>query len=133
MSDSKLLLMESMKLITLIVYVIVALITAYILGQTLYKNGEVFIKNSLGTETHLTKPINNILLVGFYLVNLAFVLWYVSKKNTLIVDWHDALSFLTTKLGRVYVILGVWHYFNVAIILSIQFILKKYKSWKIKI
>lgn len=124
--------MEHLQLISLIVYVILAMATTVLLGRSLYQNGEVFIAMTLGDRTDLVKPINNVLLTGFYLINIAFVMLYMSQGNIEIQSIGDALSFLARKFGFVLAVLGLWHYGNIAILLSTQHILKYYRSWKIK-
>jgi len=124
--------MYNLQLISLVTYAVLATVTTVWLGQSLYRNGEVFIAMTLGSRTDLVKPINNILLIGFYLVNMAFVLLYMSQGNEHVQSLADALSFLSGKLGFVLGILGLWHYGNIAILLSIQHIIKFYKSWNIK-
>lgn len=120
----------NIKLITLIIYAFLALAATVVLGRNLYRNGEVFIANLFPSHPHMVSPVNNILLVGFYLVNAAFVLLYLAKDNSQIDYPHEALAFLTHKLGFVFCVLGIWHYVNIAILLSTKFILKKHTSWR---
>jgi hypothetical protein len=115
------------NLITLIAYAIISLSAAIVLGQNLYRNGEPFLKLML--PENWVQPVNNILLAGFYLVNIAFVLIYLSVNNSTISSIFDALAFVTFKVGSVFAILGIWHYCNIAIILFISSKLKNKISW----
>ena len=115
------------KLITLIIYSMVSISAAIVLGQNLYKNGEPFLKMFL--PKHWVQPVNNILLAGFYLVNIAFVLIYLSINNQNIETAGQAISFITNKVGFVFVVLGIWHYCNIAAILLISRKLKNKISW----
>lgn len=124
--------MPHLQLIALLSYAVLALCTTVVLGRSLYRNGEVFIATVLPTRAHLVKPINKVLLVGFYLVNMAFVLLYLSRGNTEVQSLAQVLAFVASKWGFVCVVLGIWHYGNIAILLSIEFIIKLYTSWKIK-
>lgn len=115
------------NLITLIAYAVISLSAAIVLGKNLYRNGEPFLKLMLPENWVL--PVNNILLAGFYLVNIAFVLIYLSVNNSTISTITDALAFVTFKVGSVFAILGIWHYCNIAIILFISSKLKNKISW----
>ena len=115
------------NLITLMTYAFVSLSAAIVLGKNLYRNGEPFLKLMLPENWVL--PVNNILLAGFYLVNIAFVLIYLSVNNSTISTITDALAFVTFKVGSVFAILGIWHYCNIAIILFISSKLKNKISW----
>ncbi|MGB0429536.1 MAG: hypothetical protein ACPGLV_03620 [Bacteroidia bacterium] len=116
-----------LNLITLIAYTIISISAAIVLGQNLYKNGEPFLQLML--PKHWVQPVNNILLAGFYLVNIAFVLLYLSVNNSQINNPTDALGFIITKVGTVFTILGFWHYCNIAIILIISRKIKNKISW----
>lgn len=120
----------NIKLLTLIIYALLALTATVVLGRNLYRNGEIFIANLFPNHPQMVSPVNNILLVGFYLVNAAFVLLYLAKDNSQIDSYHEALAFLGHKLGFVFSVLGIWHYANIAILLSTKSILKKHISWK---
>lgn len=65
------------------------------------------------------KPLNKILLLGFYLINLGFILAFFSQKND-IASGIQCLNFLTTKLGIVYLLLGTMHLFNVLVFMEIE-------------
>jgi hypothetical protein len=59
----------------------------------------------------LADSVNDLLVVGFYLLNFGYValaLKYGEKP----VDLQGAIEFLATKIGLVLVILGAMHFFN---------------------
>jgi uncharacterized membrane protein YraQ (UPF0718 family) len=108
-------------------YAFVSLSAAIVLGQSLHRNGEPFLKLML--PENWVQPVNNILLAGFYLVNIAFVLIYLSVNNSTISTIYDALAFVIFKVGSVFAILGFWHFCNIAIILIISSKFKNKISW----
>jgi hypothetical protein len=62
----------------------------------------------------LASAVNDLLVVGFYLVNFGYVslaLRYGDKP----VDFQGAIEFLATKIGLVLLILGAMHFINLAI------------------
>ncbi|MCB0737943.1 MAG: hypothetical protein KDC92_10550 [Bacteroidetes bacterium] len=122
--------MDYIKLIAIGSFALINGITAFYLGKTLHGNGLLFIKNALPNKLEWAEAINNVLLVGFYLVNLAFILLYSTLGNKSIIDVATALAFFTQKTAIVYLVLGIWHHVNIVILLSIKFIHKKFLSWK---
>ncbi|MFY0674087.1 MAG: hypothetical protein JXQ87_11805 [Bacteroidia bacterium] len=115
------------NLITLIAYAILSLSAAVVLGQNLYRNGEPFLEQML--PQNWVQPVNSILLAGFYMVNIAFVLIYLSINNSIITNTTDAIGFILTKSGTVFFILGIWHYVNIAIVLIVSSKFKNKISW----
>jgi hypothetical protein len=104
-----------MMIATYLVYLVLSLGITYWVGQTLHRNGRVFlVENFQGQET-LADSINHLLLVGFYLVNIGFValaLRYGTKPTDLV----EAFEFLSTKVGLVVVILGFMHFTNMRLL-----------------
>ena len=104
-----------MMIATYLVYLALSLGITYWVGQTLHRNGRVFlVENFQGQET-LADSINHLLLVGFYLVNIGFVslaLRYGTKPTDLV----GAFEFLSTKVGLVVVILGFMHFTNMRLL-----------------
>ena len=52
------------------------------------------------------------LVVGFYLINIGFILMFLSlgtKPQT----WVEAIEYVATKVGIVTLVLGGMHFFNV--------------------
>ncbi|MBI1183432.1 hypothetical protein GC194_04135 [bacterium] len=115
------------NVLTLILYTTISLTAAVVLGQNLYKNGEPFLKQML--PMHWVKPVNQILLVGFYLVNVAFVLLYLSMNNKAAENTAQAIAFIFHKTGVVFFTLGIWHFCNLLIINFIAQKLKKTIQW----
>ena len=83
-------------------------------ARTLHKNGRVFLVDSfLGNEA-LADSVNHLLVVGFYLINIGFVTLAL-KYGDKAIDAQTALEILSTKIGLVLVVLGVMHFFNLAV------------------
>jgi hypothetical protein len=94
-------------------YVVISLVITIWVGQTLHKNGRVFLIENFQGRENLADSVNHLLLVGFYLVNLGFVslaLKYGDKPVTAV----GAVEFLSTKIGLVIVVIGMMHFFNMA-------------------
>jgi TRAP-type C4-dicarboxylate transport system permease large subunit len=80
-------------------------------ARTLMKNGRVFLIDTfLGNET-LADSVNQLLGVGFYLINAGYVTLAL-KYGTRPVNLAEAIETLSTKVGLVLLVLGVMHFFN---------------------
>ena len=80
-------------------------------AQTLSENGLVFLVECFGHDRTLAESTNHLLVVGFYLVNLGWILLtlrFGTPPETAI----DAIQFLSSKVGIVVVALGLMHFFN---------------------
>ncbi len=83
-------------------------------GQTLHRNGRIFLVEAFHGQEPLADSVNHLLLVGFYLINVGYVslaLKYGEKPTNL----QQAIEFLSTKVGIVLVVLGVMHFLNLAV------------------
>jgi hypothetical protein len=102
---------EMTMVVTYSIYVAVSLgITAWV-GRTLNRNGRVFLVENFAGKEHLADSINHLLLVGFYLVNIGFILLALrlgSRPDSLVA----AIEQLSTKIGLAVVVLGAMHFFN---------------------
>jgi DMSO/TMAO reductase YedYZ heme-binding membrane subunit len=80
-------------------------------ARTLHKNGRHFLVESFSGRQELADSVNQLLQVGFYLVNLGFILLFlrVGAKPT---DLVEGVEYISTKLGIVILVLGAMHFFN---------------------
>jgi len=83
-------------------------------ARTLHRNGRIFLIDAFGGHAALADSVNHLLVVGFYLINIGYVtlaLRYGDKPHTL----TQGIEFLSTKIGLVLVVLGLMHFFNLAV------------------
>ena len=94
-----------------VAYLIVSIGLTVWVAQTLSKNGLVFLVECFGHDRTLAESTNHLLVVGFYLVNLGWILLTLrfgsSPENA-----ADVIRFLSTKVGIVVVVLGFMQFFN---------------------
>ncbi|MET9321216.1 hypothetical protein ABZX75_13670 [Streptomyces sp. NPDC003038] len=101
--------------LTVVAYVIYLLISIGLtvwVARTLSRNGRVFIGDVLQGNEKLADAVNQLLVVGFYLVNIGFVTLYLRSSEE-IVAARDLFEALSVKLGVVLLVLGVMHLGNV--------------------
>ena len=80
-------------------------------ATTLSRNGLVFLEDVFADQK-LARAINQLLVMGFYLLNLGYVA-VAMRSSATIPDASKALETLSTKVGLVLLVLGVLHFFNV--------------------
>lgn len=94
-----------------VAYLIVSIGLTVWVAQTLSKNGLVFLVECFGHDRTLAESTNHLLVVGFYLVNLGWILLTL-RFGASPEDAADVIRFLSTKIGIVVVALGLMHFFN---------------------
>ncbi len=95
-----------------IVYVIVSVLMTVWVAKTLHRNGRVFLVDAFGGNEELADSVNHLLVVGFYLVNLGFILLFL-RFGAKAIDTVSGIETIATKLGVVMLVLGVMHFSNV--------------------
>ena len=72
-----------------------------------------------GGHEHVADAVNHLLLVGYYLTNVAFVTLTLRSGLTP-ADLVAAAELLSGKLGVVLVTLGAMHFFNLAVLTAVR-------------
>ncbi len=103
------------NVITYMWYMIVSITFTIWVARTLYKNGRVFLINVFRDNYSLADSINHLLIVGFYLVNLGFILLTL-KEGLVIVGLQDLVETLASKIGIVLLVLGGMHFGNIILL-----------------
>jgi hypothetical protein len=80
-------------------------------ARTLHKNGRLFLVDAFSGRTELADSVNHLLLVGFYLINLGFILLFL-RVGSKPADMVEGVEYISTKLGVVILVLGAMHFFN---------------------
>lgn len=104
---------------TYIAYLLTAVPITIWVASTLTRNGRVFLADVFGAEEGLAEAVNKLLVVGFYLINLGFVMLYL-RTNGRIFDLADLLETVSVKIGVVMLVLGVIHFTNVMVFHSMR-------------
>lgn len=97
-----------------IYFVIAVAITVWV-GRTLFRNGRIFLVDAFHGRQEMADSVNHLLIVGFYLINIGFMLLFLasgsSPERPLVVAEH-----LSWKLGIVVIVLGIMHIFNLFVL-----------------
>jgi hypothetical protein len=101
-------------IITYITYLIISISLTVWVAKTLHKNGRVFLVDACHGNEPLADSINHLLVVGFYLISLGYVVLAL-KAGDKPSDLQEIFETLSTKIGWVLLILGGMHFFNLLI------------------
>jgi hypothetical protein len=107
------------------IYLFVTIALTIWVARTLSKNGEVFLIECFGHDETLAKSTNHLLVVGFYLMNLGFILLAL-EFGTEPTTVPEAVRFLSSKIGLAVVVLGGMHFFNMNAVAKFG---RKVASW----
>jgi len=101
----------------LIGYAIYLPLTFYItivVGKICHTNGEYYLLGIIQGHPEIVKNINNLLLVGYYLLNLGYAAATLSYWPS-ILDLNQLIGIIGLKLGQIILLLGVIHYINMLV------------------
>ncbi|MBZ5739270.1 hypothetical protein [Nocardioides mangrovi] len=104
---------------TYVVYLLVTVPLTIWVASTLSRNGRVFLEDVFAGNDALAHAVNKLLVVGFYLLNLGFVMLFL-RVSTPVLDLRELFETLSIKVGVVMLALGVLHFFNVYVFNAIR-------------
>ena len=97
------------------VYLAVSLTVTMWVARTLHRNGRVFLVEAFHGNAELADSVNQLLVVGFYLINVGYVTLVLSTTASL-TDLRHAIELVCDKLGVVLLVLGIMHFFNLLVL-----------------
>ena len=110
---------DSFSFIEYGIYFVVALAVTIWVGRNLFRSGRPFLVEAFHGNPEMADSVNNLLIIGFYLVNIGFMLLFLSTgtppQRSLTVVEH-----LSAKLGVVVIVLGVMHLVNLLVLNSLR-------------
>lgn len=96
-------------------YILISVFITIFVSRTLSKNGEIYLIDGFNGNDALAKSVNHMLVVGFYLLNLGFVLLRM-QSGKLLCSIEDVIIYLSSGIGFVLFALGIAHFFNMFVI-----------------
>lgn len=100
---------------TYLTYITLSVIITVLVARTLSKNGKAFLVDGFHGDEVLAESVNHLLVVGFYLLNLGFVLFKM-RTSIGIPNFEQMLVYLSSSIGFVLMVLGAAHFFNLYVI-----------------
>jgi hypothetical protein len=96
---------------TYLVYLLASVVLTVWVAHTLHKNGRVFLIEAFHGNEALADSVNHLLVVGFYLINIGYVALAL-RLRVRPTDLQSAIEAFSPKIGRVLLVLGLMHFFN---------------------
>lgn len=101
-----------------LLYLVVCVPVIVWVGRTLAHNGQVFLTDVFDDQS-VAIATNRLLVVGFYLLNIGFVLLYL-RAGTGVATPEGLIESLSLKVGVVLLVLGLIHVVNVKVFSSMR-------------
>ena len=101
----------NIKVVTYLVYLAISIGLTVWVARTLHKNGRAFLVDAFHSNDELADPVNHLLVVGFYLINLGYVTLALKTTDAL-TNAGESIEALSRKVGLVLLVLGGMHFFN---------------------
>ena len=105
----------SYNLIAYSIYLPLMIYITVVVGGRFHKNGKVFIDELIPDDLDFAHRINNLLLIGYYLLNLGYVVVSISYWEDLD-TWSTVVSSIASHSGVILLILALMHYNNMLMI-----------------
>ncbi len=95
-------------------YLALSIAVTVLVGHTLHKHGRLFLIDIFAGDRRIADAVNDLMLVGFYLTNIALVALAVTYGGT-VDTWWGVVDMLSHKFGVVLLVLGVMHFLNLIV------------------
>ena len=109
----------SYVVISYLIYLVITVITTILVAKNLFSNGKVFLVDIFHGNTELAIAVNNLLLAGFYLINIGYAVYTLRVFET-IVNAQELIEVLSIKTGAIILILGGMHFGNMFIFFKLR-------------
>jgi hypothetical protein len=88
-------------------------------ARTLHRSGRVFLIDAFRGNAALADSVNQLLVVGFYLINVGYIALALKTADPL-ANFRGVIELESTKIGVVLLILGAMHFFNMFILAKMR-------------
>lgn len=112
--------------ITYGLYLLIALPLTVWVARNLFRNGRIFLVDCFHGNESLADSVNQLLLMGFYLINFGFVALYLKLAQE-VEHTRGVFEALSGKIGVVLLVLGGMHFFNLAVFSK----MRKRANWQL--
>ena len=84
-------------------------------ARTLHRSGRIFLLDAFRGNAELTDSVNQLLVVGFYLINVGYIALALKTTDPL-TNFREVIELESSKIGVVLLILGAMHFFNMFVL-----------------
>ncbi|MGD0631045.1 MAG: hypothetical protein ABR987_17085 [Terracidiphilus sp.] len=96
-------------------YLAISIAITIWVARTLHRSGRVFLLDAFHGNESLADSVNQLLVVGFYLINVGYIALALKTADPL-KDFRGAIELESGKIGVVLLILGGMHFFNMFVL-----------------
>ena len=107
------------NVLSYLVYLPVTIGLTIWVARTLLNNGRVFLNEIFKGDIELASSVNNLLQVGFYLINIGYAFMALTISYDLN-SIQGMIENLSLKIGAIILILGGMHFFNLFILFRLR-------------
>jgi hypothetical protein len=111
--------MMNWMLLTYTLYLAGSVVLTVWVAQTLGRHGRVFLVRCFHGNEELGDSVNQLLKVGFYLVNLGFIALFLQVRAGVDTP-QQVFEVLSYQLGVVLLVLGAMHFFNLVVLAKLS-------------
>ncbi len=118
-----------MTTITYLLYIIIGVGVAIFVSRTLSKNSEIYLTDGFNGDKVLAKAVNSMLVIGFYLLNIGFVLMRL-ENNQQVMNFETLIIYLSDNIGFILIMFGGLHFLNMVLVYKFRESAMKYRLKK---
>ena len=100
-------------------YLFISIALTVWVARTLHRSGRVFLLDACHGKVDLADSINQLLVVGFYLVNVGYIALALKTSDSL-QNLREVIEVESAKLGVVLLILGGMHFLNILVLTRLR-------------
>ncbi len=93
------------------IYIPITIFITIYLGKQCHTHGLIYVKSAFSNDD-LANSVNNLLLIGYYLVNIGYAIMGIQNWE-FITSAHQLFSDISAHLGSIILILALLHYLNI--------------------
>lgn len=101
-----------LTVLTYLLYLAVTVPLTVWVGRALRRHGEVFLVDVFHGDQRLAEAVNQLLVIGFYLLNLGYLSFFMASQAD-VDSGRRVMEVLSTKVGGVALVVGIIHFGNV--------------------
>ena len=101
-----------LTVVAYLLYLVLAIPLTLWVARALHRYGQVFLNDVFNGDVSLAHAVNQLLVIGFYLLNLGYVALFMTSHSTVDTS-RRLLEVLSVKIGGVAIVVGLIHFANV--------------------
>lgn len=100
-------------------YLAISIAITIWVARTLHRSGRVFLLDAFHGNAPLADSVNQLLVVGFYLINAGYIALALKTDDPL-QTFRQGIELESGKIGVVLLILGGMHFFNMLVLAKMR-------------